>query len=211
MRRVTGAIHSLSERSTGQLRWCLLCCCQKAQTQAYVICAYQCTLQRGCNSSLWGPPQQECVSMHCCRAPLSLTLCCTSTGVAGEQQSAPRPVDRPRRWHGAGRRPLRRRSARGVRRGGEKLTCSSCRGTTHLLCISLWSLMNQCPAHIQSCPGTSLSINTGRVWLPGGDSCSAWVSVAFSVASVLKLAPGWILVRSQLPQAGPWGQWGSKL
>lgn len=60
--------------------------------------------------------------------------------------------------------------------------------------------MNRGPAEIQSCTGTR-----SRVWLPGGDSCSAWVSVAFSVASVLKLAPGWIPVRSQLPQAGPWG------
>lgn len=133
-----------------------MCCCQKAQTQAYVICAYQCTLQRGVEFKPLGAPQQVCVSMHCCHAPSSLTLCCTSTGVAGEQQSAPRPVDRPRRWYGAGRGPLWRRSARGVRRGGEKLTCSSCCGTTHLLCISLWTLMSPCPADTRSCCGTRL-------------------------------------------------------
>lgn len=92
---------------------------------------------------LLAPPGRR--ALTCCRA-LIFDLCCTSTGVAGEQQSAPRPVDRPRRWHGAGRRPVRRRGARGVRRGGEKRTCSSCCGTTHLPCSSLWTLINQCSA-----------------------------------------------------------------
>lgn len=133
-----------------------------------------------------GAPQQVCVSMHCCHAPSSLTLCCTSTGVAGEQQSAPRPVDRPRRWHGAGRGPLRRRSARGVRRGGEKLTCC---GTTHLLCISLLTLMSPCPADTRSCCGTRLFRR--NLLLPGGDSCSAW-GVSGVLGSICAKVGSWL-------------------
>lgn len=69
--------------------------------------------------------------------------------------------------------------------------------------------MFQCRVGIQCCTGTrglqpSLSINTrsSRRFLQGlGVSGQRAV---FSLASVLKLAPGWILERSQL-QAGPQG------
>lgn len=50
------------------------CAAQKSQTQAYVICAYQCTLQRWCNSSLLGGGAE--FGIHCCCAALVLTMCC---------------------------------------------------------------------------------------------------------------------------------------
>lgn len=94
-------------------------------------------------------------------------MCCVFTGVAGEQQSAPRPVDCPRGWDGARGRPLWRRSARGVRRGEEKLAPVG--GGA----LNVETLKHQCLVDIQCCTGTSLQpcLSKKQEEIPAGSGC----------------------------------------